>query len=240
MKQEGAQETSYKDIIAQEEVSDRMKFVRKVYSILALQLSLTASFIAYVQYSDSMKLFMIQNIALTIVACVGSIGLMCAIICCFGRQHPTNLILLGLFTVCEAYMIAGITIRYTPNVVAMAGLVTALVTISLTVYAYRTKVEIEVFGALAFVVYIAMLPIAIIGFFVFPGHFLYTVYNVLGVLLYSLFLIIDTKMICDKGNGMGGARYSVSLDDYVIGALMLYLDIVMLFVYILQLFGNRN
>lgn len=71
-----------------------------------------------------------------------SIVLFCAIVCCFARAHPTNLILLGLFTVCEAYMVGGITARYDPKTVAMAALATALVTISLTIYAMRTKTEI--------------------------------------------------------------------------------------------------
>lgn len=65
-----------------------------------------------------------------------------------------------------------------------------------------------------------------------------TIYNVLGVLLYSLFLIIDTMMICSKGKGM--SNRAISMDDYVIGALMLYLDIVMLFLYILRLFGGNS
>jgi len=87
---------------------------------------------------------------------------------------------------------------------------------------------------MAFVVYFAMFPIFIISLFMFPGHFLYVIYNVLGVLLYSLFLIIDTMMICNNGCGMSKHKsMAMSMDDYVIGALMLYLDIVMLFVYIL-------
>ena len=99
-------------------------------------------------------------------------------------------------------MVGGMTIIYTKETVAVAGLVTALVTVSLTIYAYRTKVNIEVFGAMAFVVYFAMLPIAIISFFMFPSKLMMVVWNVLGVLLYSLFLIMDTMMICNKGNSM--------------------------------------
>ena len=137
-------------------------------------------------------------------------------------------------------MVAGITIPYPPKIVAMAGLVTALVTVSLTIYAFKTTTSIEVFGALAFVVYFAMLPILILSLFVFPGNLLYTLYNVLGVLLYSLFLIIDTMMICD-GGGMSGDKYGeIEMDDYVVGALILYMDIVMLFIYILQLFGKSD
>ena len=55
-----------------------------------------------------------------------------------------------------------------------------------------------------------------------------------------LFLIIDTMMICD-GGGMSGDKYGeIEMDDYVVGALILYMDIVMLFIYILQLFGKSD
>ena len=86
-----------------------MKFIRKVYSILAIQLTFTAGCITLVQTSDSAKLWMQENSAIYIAAAVMSIVLMCAILCCFARVHPTNMILLVAFTVCEAYMVAGIT-----------------------------------------------------------------------------------------------------------------------------------
>jgi len=83
----------------------------------------------------------------------------------------------------------------------------------------------------------AMLPIAILGFF-FYSNVLYMLYNILGILFYSLFLIYDTILIC-KGNKQTRGQ-SVTYDDYVIGALMLYIDIVMLFLYILQALGGSN
>jgi hypothetical protein len=51
-----------------------------------------------------------------------------------------------------------------------------------------------------------------------------------GVLIYGLYLVIDTRIICgkEKHNGI-----EIDHDDYVIAALMLYLDIVMMFMYIL-------
>ena len=62
------------------------------------------------------------------------------IICCFGRSYPVNYFLLFVFTLCESYMIAGITSKYDSKIVLMAGLGTALVTVSLTAYAMFTKV----------------------------------------------------------------------------------------------------
>lgn len=221
-----------------EEVSDQMNFVRKVYSILAIQLSVTSAFIFAVQYVDSLRHFFStpSGVALYVTCAVLSIVLMCSIVCCFGRTAPLNMVLLGAFTLCETFMLGGITSQYQKEVVAMAGLATALVTISLTVYAWRTTVKIEVFGALAFVVYLAMLPMAIIGFFYMP-KFLYTIYMCLGLIFYSLYLIIDTIIICGKEKHNGVA---MDYNDYVIGALMLYIDIVMIFVYILRLLGSSK
>ena len=136
---------------------------------------------------------------------------MCAILCCFARTHPTNLILLALFTVCEAHMVAAICTNYETKIVCMAGLATALVTISLTVYAWRTKTDIQVFVALAFVVYLAMLPLMIIGFAVGLGG-LYTLYCCLGLIFYSLYLIIDTMIICGKAKGDGERHNGIEMD----------------------------
>lgn len=117
----------------------------------------------------------------------------------------------------------------------MAGGATALTTVALTVYAFRTKVNIEVFMALTYIVYLAMFPIIIVGFFVW-SKVLNTIYCCLGILFYGLYLIIDTMMIV-RGKCVSG--YGCSYDDYIIGALMLYMDIIMLFLYILRLFGDR-
>ena len=53
------------------------------------------------------------------------------------------------------------------------------------------------------------------------------------VIIYGLFLIIDTQLI------VGGGRHELSIDDYVIGALVLYLDIIYIFIELLRIFGSR-
>lgn len=53
------------------------------------------------------------------------------------------------------------------------------------------------------------------------------------VIIYGLFLLIDTQLI------IGGGRHELSIDDYVIGAMFLYIDIVMIFLELLKIFGGR-
>ena len=84
-------------------------FVRKVYSILACQLSLTAAFIVLVQTVPAANDFALNNPILGITCAVLSLVFCIAIVCCFGRVAPTNYILLFLFTLCETYMVGGLT-----------------------------------------------------------------------------------------------------------------------------------
>ena len=99
----------------------------------------------------------------------------------------------------------------------------------------NTKVPIEFFGALSFVVCLAMLPLCILCLCM-RTQFMYSLYCCCGALLYAIYLIIDTILIT---GGKQTSNIKINMDDYIIGALMLYLDIVMLFVYILRILGNK-
>lgn len=168
-----------------------MKFIRKVYSILAVQLSITTGAICAVQFNETARDWAINSFWLSLTACFVMVFSLCALICCFGKKVPHNYILMILFTMCEAYFVAGITAFYDRNTVIAAGATTALVAISLTIYAMTTKTDIRVFMAMVCVLYFAMLPLTIMSIFMrLPA--LHVFYNCMGLIFYSLFLIIDT------------------------------------------------
>ena len=54
------------------------------------------------------------------------------------------------------------------------------------------------------------------------------------VMLLFQFLVYDTQMI------VGGRKHELSPEEYVYGALQLYIDVVYLFLIILSLFGKSN
>ena len=55
----------------------------------------------------------------------------------------------------------------------------------------------------------------------------------IAVMLFSFYLIYDTQLI------MGGKRYEIDIDDYILGAIILYTDIITIFLYLLKLFGGK-
>ena len=50
--------------------------------------------------------------------------------------------------------------------------------------------------------------------------------------IFSVYLIIDTQLI------MGARNQELSLDSHILGATLLYLDIINMFLYILSMFGG--
>ena len=51
-----------------------------------------------------------------------------------------------------------------------------------------------------------------------------------GSLVYSIYVCIDLKIISDK----------IEIDDYILGAITLYVDLITLFIHILQIFGKKK
>lgn len=219
----------------------RLGFVRKVYGILCFQLLLTTLICVISMVSDSFARFQFENYGLMIATCVLSFVIMIAIVCfkSVARTVPTNYICLIIFTLCEAYMISFICASVgEPKIVVIAAAMTLGMTLSLTVYACVTKKDFTYLGGTLFI-----LATALIMFGIFMGIFhawnkpLYVMYCAFGVILYGYYLIYDTQLI------MGGKRHELELDDYVIGAIIIYLDVIIIFLKLLEilsiLFGKK-
>jgi FtsH-binding integral membrane protein len=218
-----------------EQIHDRLRmgFVRKVYGILAVQLLITAGFTT-LTFDKTFRDFFFYNIGLFYACMFTTIVIMFSLLCFRGvaKTVPINYILLILFTVCESYMVATISAFNPPEIVITAALMTATIVIALTIYAFTTKTDFTLLGGFIFMFTAIMLFWGI--FIMIFGFFLYTLYCVLGVILFGIYLIFDTQLILGKF----GLEYSI--DDYILAALNIYIDIIQMFLYILQLLRREN
>lgn len=213
----------------------RMGFIRKVYLILCAQLVITAFFVALGAVVESLNIFLRTNILFLIVACIGSIVTIIMLICIPGwaREVPKNYILLFLFTIFETYSVGSLTAHYKATSVFAAAVLTAAVVIGLTVYAFYTKTDFTYEGGLLFMCCFALLAVSFIQIF-FYCRWLEILICIFGVILFGVYLIYDTQLLLgDKGN-----KYEI--DDYVLAALNIYVDIINMFIYILRLLGDRR
>ena len=213
----------------------RLNFIRKVYCILSVQLTITAAFVCTGCFHPPFKTFIYQNIWLLITTSVISLIIFYAIIYIrsASRKVPLNYILLTIFTLCESYSVVAITVGYDNYSVAMAAILTAAVVIALTIYACTTKTDFTVCGGLLFVCGMVLLVASLIGLFI-QNRIFQLVLSCLSVILFSVYLIYDTQLILGKG------ELKLTVDDYIFAAMNLYLDIIMLFIEILKIIGSSS
>lgn len=228
-----ADKTSYAENFA---LTARVNFVRKVFSIVSTQLITTAVFIYLAAYSKRYMRWAEHSPITTFFAAIGAFVSLFTLVFwrSLARSYPKNYYILGLFTICESFLVSKITVHYDPSSLFGAIFLTAAIVSSLTLYACTTKHEITYFMGL-----ISMFTMgSFFLFFVkilFHGSFMHLITAFMGSMLAGLYLIYDIKAIM----GQHGI-FKVDIDDYVGGALNLYVDIIRIFIKVLQLFSERD
>lgn len=212
----------------------RNGFIRKVYGILSCQLLMTCAFSTIAIYNTSINTFITTNIWLFYVAMFSSFGLLAALFC-YKAIHPLNLFLLTAWTFVEAYTVAIICAMYANagegKLVVEALVLTGSTFIGLSTYAwYATKrgVDFSWMGAgLGAALWVLIFWGMFSMIFGFEGGSMYCLF---GTLIFCGYIVYDTHMIMTR----------LGYDDYILGAIMLYLDIINLFIFILELLSKRN
>ncbi|VDL61698.1 unnamed protein product [Hymenolepis diminuta] len=207
----------------------RMGFVRKIYSILSVQLLLTCFTGAIMcTFKEPVSLFLSDKPYILFGLFIASIVLMIAM---FVKRYdnPINFILLFTFTIAESFLVGLAVVHYDTNMVLQAFFITLAVTVSLTIYSMQTKREFSSWASCLGCCLLALLVGGISNvFFGLPVIQLAT--SIGGAILFSFFLIYDTQMMMQ--------RYSP--EEYIVAAITLYLDILNLFLYILRILQSTN
>lgn len=129
---------------------------------------------------------------------------------------------MGIFTLCEGYIVSFICGMTNPKIVFLAALFTLAIFFSLTLYACTTKSDFTMMGG--------ALAVFGMGLFVFGIFLMFTNNNVMHLIyafacaiMFGFYILYDTQLI------IGTKNYKYSIDDYIIASLELYMDIIGLF-----------
>ena len=89
-------------------------YSRKVYAILMAQLTITMGFISLFVFLPEVKSYSQEHGEIMWISFAMSMVLLIVLACCsdFRRRWPLNIILLGLFTICEGVMLGTIASYY--------------------------------------------------------------------------------------------------------------------------------
>lgn len=155
-----------------------------------------------------------------------------------------------------------------PENVLMAAAITAFITLGLTAFALQTKYDFTTANGLLTGALLALILVSVVGIF-FPRFKLVELaIGGGGAFLFSCFLVVDIQMLMDGALtsspaslftcvlsisvdvlctptsshilSCAGHRVQLDPDDYILGALQIYMDIINLFLYILKLINESR
>ena len=210
--------------------SVRNSFAKKVLGIVSLQLLLTTAIIATITSNKSLLYSLAENSVVLYTNVAISIACLLAMSCSnkFRRQFPFNYIALLIFTVCNSVGLSFAVASYSLQTVLLSVMVTFVMVLGLGVYSFVTERDFTLsnyFGV------IFLLEIFCFFMFLIMGRNSY--WGVLGGCassgFFAMALVFDLQLLMD------GKRRSIEIDDYVFGALNIYLDVVNLFIEILKI-----
>lgn len=211
------------------EMEIRMAFIRKVYSILLVQLVTTTAISAALHLSSSATKIMHSTPSLMFIPLIGSF------LTLFGvsyRRHvyPSNLILLGAFTICESFLIGMVTSYTESRLLLQALALTSGVFVGLTLFTYQSKYDFSSMGPMLSAGLWGLIGVGLIQFFLPFNQVSDLIVASFGVLIFSGYVVYDSYNIMKR----------LSPDEYIFGALSLYLDFINLFLYILRVLNNTQ
>lgn len=135
---------------------------------------------------------------------------------------------------------AWIFIAFTGTSIAQVFLVTAIAFAGLSLVGYTTKKDLSGMGTFLIMGVIGLVVASLLNLWFQSGAMAFAI-NVLGVLIFAGLTAYDTQQIKNTYVQMAYAGNQEWLGKAAImGALSLYLDFINMFMFLLQLFGNRE
>ncbi|XP_014260219.1 protein lifeguard 4-like [Cimex lectularius] len=214
---------AYRNNVQEASVKIRLAFLKKVYTLLSIQLLTTTLFGFVLLYWPSGKLFVQKNDWMILLAFI--LSLLTLVALHFKRrEYPINFFLLAGFTVVQAYAVGVVVTYFDKVLVLQALLLTVSVVAGLTAYTFQTKRDFSSLGLVLFPLLCVLLIGGIVQLF-FQNSIFELVLSISGAFIFCLFIIYDTQNIMKR----------VSPEEYILATIELYLDIVNLFLELLRI-----
>ena len=142
-----------------------------------------------------------------------------------------------LFASIMGLSLASVFIQFTGASIARVFFITAGTFAAMSLYGYTTKKDLTKLGGFLFMGLIGLIIAMIVNYFI-GSSTTQKIISVIGVLIFVGFTAYDTQKI--KNMYYAGDSESTGSKKALMGTLKLYLDFINLFIFLLQLFGQRR
>lgn len=202
----------------------KRRFLDKVLQIVAVQLCITAALV-FVARASGLVGALAEFFSALWVA--GFVAILVTLGCSrpVAQKVPVNYgLLLGL-TICQAFIIHNTTSMLGGDILGLGTVLTAVTTALAYFFAHSADFD---FTSPRFLVLFncAHFGAVLLCTLVFPLNSVILAY--IGALVFTVYVIADLHMI------MGSKSYRLGVDDYVFASVLLYVDVINLFLKLVQ------
>ena len=135
---------------------------------------------------------------------------------------------------------AAVFLLYTQSSIVSAFLVTAGTFAAMSMYGYATKRDLTGFGSFLFMGLIGLVIASLVNMFL-HNEMIYWITSYLGVFIFVGLTAYDTQKLKTMAISQpAGLDAAVVRKGAIIGALTLYLDFILMFQYLLMIFGGNR
>ena len=214
------------------------QFFNMVYAWMAAGLGLTAVVAWWVSTRPDIMAQVFRGPVLIglILAELVLVGVISAAVNKINAAAATALFM--LYSGINGLTLSGLFIVYAHATLASAFVITAGMFAAMSVWGFVTKRDLTAMGALLFMALIGLVLASVVSFF-WRNSMLTTIINYAGVLIFVGLTAYDTQKLKQiatytADNAAMSARLSIN------GALMLYLDFLNLFLFLVRILGSRR
>jgi FtsH-binding integral membrane protein len=145
--------------------------------------------------------------------------------------------LFWLMAACYGISLASIFLVYTGATIARVFFISASMFLSMSLWGYTTKRSLAKMGSFLMMGLIGLIIASIVNIFLGSSALQFAM-SIIGVLIFAGLTAYDTQML--KEIYVANENSEAVTKKAVMGALKLYLDFLLMFQYLLMLFGNRE
>ena len=223
--------------IAKEIEVSQTLLIRKVYVWMCLALLITAGTAYRVANSEELlRIIFSSKLSFfgIIIAQFAIVWFLSARIKTLSMTTAT--ILFALYSVLMGVTMSCIFIAYTQSSIASTFFITAGTFAVMSIYGFTTKKDLTSWGNLLFMALVGLIIAMTVNFFM-KSSMMDLVISCIGVLVFVGLTAYDTQKIKAL---MNQENTEENQKKAIIGSLMLYLDFINLFMFLLRIFGRRR
>jgi FtsH-binding integral membrane protein len=215
--------------VAEATVDIRNQFIRKVYTILTVQLLATAAVSSVSFFNEGYKTWIQSHVGVVWGSLIGAMVFL-GLTFWKRKSYPTNIFFLSLFTLTEAYTISVIVSFYKTSIVLNAVVLTAAIFVFLTAFACQSKYDFTSWMPYLFGAVWGLLMFGLMAMFFPYNSTVELIYGGLAALIFSAYILVDTQLVLRKHH----------VEEEIAAAISLYLDIINLFLAILRILNSQS